>query len=31
MDEGGIAKFKLLNEEKEQIEGILIYDFWMSI
>ena len=31
MDEGGIAKFKLLNEEKEQIEGILIYNFWMSI
>ena len=31
MDDGGICKVKLINEEKEQIEGILIYDFWMSI
>ena len=29
--EGGIVEVELLSEDDEKINGILIYDFWMSI
>lgn len=31
MDEGGICKVKLINEDNEKIDGIFVYKFWRTI